>query len=274
MLLGTRQKLAEEIVQCFRSNPYLSAAQIFQRIKVKKQISERAVFKELAGLVDEGVLVRVKGRYAIKITWILELLHLGDELTKQSLHPQSLDLQIPKSGEKLRWRFRDIRRMDTFWVQLMFVLFSISATKRMYVWCPHFWFHLLDLKKELQAMRAMQKGGNKHFLIIGSDSFVDRLPTQYWNRKVYEWSYSPGPFEGQKRSYINVIDDFILTALFSSEFVQSLDSLCEKIKGKHDLAAIDLRKFFESPALVTLTLEHSPNKAKRLQRVFKEYFGH
>jgi hypothetical protein len=274
MLLGTREKLSEEIVQCFRSIPHLSAAQIFDRIRILNSVTQRAVFKELAKLVDEGVLVRVKGRYAIKVTWILELLQLSEDLTKQSLHPDGLDLQIPPSGNKLRWRFRDLRRMDAFWVQLIFVLFSISSSKRMYVWCPHFWFHLLDLKKELQAMCAMQKGGNKHYLIIGADTFVDRLPTRYWNKKVYEWSYATGPFEGENRRYLDVIDDFVLRVSFSNEFVIRLNSLCNAIQGERDLASADLKRFFDQPSLVTLTLENCSKKANRLRNKFQDFFGH
>jgi hypothetical protein len=274
MLLGTQQKLAEIIVHCFRLTPQLSAADIYAQIRDIKDITERAVFKELAKLVEQGMLVRVKGRYAIKVTWILELLQLGDDLSRQSLDPLSLDLQIPKSGELIRWRFRDIRRMDTFWVQLMFVLFSVSKTKQMYVWSPHFWFHLLDLKKELQAMRAMQKGGNKHFLMIGSDSFVDCLPSRYWNKKVYEWSYAAGPFEGDNRRYIDLIDDFILTVLFPTEFVQNLDRLCASIRNECDLANAKLDLFFNQSTSAVLTLENNPNKAQRLKRKFQEYFGH
>ncbi len=273
MLLGTQQKLAELIVHCFRLAPQLSEAEIYAQLSEVRKITHRAVFKELSKLVAQGVLVRVKGLYVIKVTWILELLQLSDDLTKQSLHPKSLDLQVPGEGERLRWQFTDIRRMDVFWVQLMFVLFSISKTKKMYVWCPHFWFHLLDLKKELQAMRAMKKGDNKHFLMIGGDTFIDRLPTRYWNRKVYEWSYAVGPFEGDIRHYYDVIDDFVLTVFVSSDFANQLDVLCGRIQSEHDLYNTDLNSFFNRRSRVTLTLERNPKKARRLARIFREYFG-
>ncbi len=274
MLLGTNQRLAELIIQCFRSSPQLSQRDIYGKITETRKITDRAVFKELANLVDQGVLVRFKGKYAIKVTWILELLELGDELTKQALHPRSLDLQVPVPGEKLRWRFRDLRRMDTFWVQLMFVLFSISKTKQMYVWCPHFWFHLLDLKKEFQAMRAMKAGGNRHAIILGSDTYLDKLPTRYWNKSVYEWSTAIGPFEGEDRRYLDVIDDFVLTVLFSQRFVDDLQALFQRVRGDKDLRAENFRAFFDRSNNVVLTLENNPTKARRLTKKFKDYFGH
>jgi hypothetical protein len=274
MILGTNEKLAELIIHCFRRQPQLSQREIFSQLRTTKKVSERAVFKELAKLVEQGILVRVKGRYAVKVTWILELLELGDDLTKQSLHRKSLDIQVPEPGGRLRWKFNDLRRMDAFWVQLMFVLFSISKRKQMYVWSPHFWFHLLDLKKELQAMRAMKTGGNKHFLIIGSDSYLDKLPARYWNKHVYDWSYAVGPFEGEDRRYIDVIDDYVLTVLFTPQFVKELDALLDRVRNEHDLQKIDLNTFFNKRTMVTLTLENNPAKAKRLTKKFKEFFGH
>ena len=274
MLLATEQKIAEIIIHCFRGAPRLSAREIAARVAKVRRVTDRAVFKELAKLVDQGVLVRLRGRYAVKVTWLLELLQLGDDLKNQSLRRESLDFQVPKPGQRLRWRFRDLRRMDAFWVQLMFVLFSVSSSKRMYVWSPHFWFHLLDLKKELQAMRAMRTGGNKHYLIIGADTYVDRLPARYWNKAVYEWSFAPGPFEGETRRYVDVIDDFVLTVLFPAHFAAELDALCARIRSDRELAAADLKAFFDRPALTTLTLEHNAPKARRLRKKFAEYFGH
>ncbi len=274
MLLGTEQKLAEIIIELFRRYPQLGEAEIHEKVVLIKPVTHRAIFKELSKLVHQGILVRVKGRYSIKVTWILELLQLGDDLTKQTLNKKSLDLQIPKPGERIKWRFRDIRRMDTFWVQLMFVLFSISSTKKMHVWCPHFWFHLLDFGKELQAMGAMKKGNNKHFLIIGSDSYIDKLPTRYWNKEVYEWSYAQGPFEGENRRYLDIIDDFVLTVLFQADFTKELDLICKNINNERDLYTYDLKSFFDKPSLTTLTLEHNPQKAKKLRKKFVDFFGH
>lgn len=274
MLLGTNEKLAELIVHCFRRQPQFSQREIYIQVQRAKNVTERAVFKELAKLVEQGILVRVKGKYVVKVTWILELLELGDDLTKQTLNPKSLDIQVPEPGERLRWKFKNLRRMDTFWVQLMFVLFSISKRKHMYVWCPHFWFHLLDLKKELQAMRAMKAGGNKHFLIMGSDSYLDKLPTRYWNNSVYEWSFASGPFEGEDRRYLDVIDDYILTVLFTSQFVEELNELLDRVRNDRDLQKVDLNIFFDKRTNVTLTLENNPTKAKRLTKKFKDFFGH
>ena len=59
-------------------------------------------------------------------------------------------------------------------------------------------------------MRAMNKDGNKHCIIIGSDSLIDRLPSKYWNKEVYEWSHAKSPFDAEQTKYIDVIDDYVL----------------------------------------------------------------
>lgn len=89
MLLGTKQKLAEQIVLCFRAAPFLRAADLYARLGGARTPTQRALFKELAKLVEQGVLVRVRGRYAVKVTWILELLQLGEELTQHALPTES-----------------------------------------------------------------------------------------------------------------------------------------------------------------------------------------
>ena len=128
----------------------MRADEIFVRLQKSRSLSKRGVYKELLSLTKQGVLVRVKGYYAVKLTWIQDIEKLGQDLSKQTLHPDNLKYQIPNIGEKVVWKFRDLRKLDAFWEQLVFILYALSPTKK----CMHgvliFGFIFLILKKRFR----------------------------------------------------------------------------------------------------------------------------
>ncbi len=143
----------------------------------------------------------------------------------------------------------------------------------MFVWVPHFWFDLVHYHKDLEAQEAMKIAGNRMYMILGGRSFLDRLPTRYWNKQVYEWSYAPGPFEAQRSWYFDVIDDFILNIHLDAVTTARIGELFSKVKSKADLGLIREFEDIKSKARVRMQLEHSVVKARRLRRRCCEYFG-
>ncbi len=266
--------IAEAIIQLFRHQPDFSAAELHQAIgKSFGKCSERAVYKELRKFMEQGVVLRHKGRFSLSLTWILSLLQLAEGLYG-SLVGTGLKINfLPEAGQKRSWRFSDLQHLDRLWIQMIFLLFEQSKERRMYVWVPYFWFDLIHFEKDQEAQTAMRQAGNKMFMILGDDSYLSKLPQKYWDRKIYEWSYAPGPFAQQSHIYFDVIDDYILTVELTPKTTREIADLFKAVKDARQLHLISRFEQIKSRAPSRLTIEHNTKKAQRLRRQFEEYFA-
>ena len=118
----------------------------------------------------------------------------------------------------------------------------------------------------------MHHGNNKRYYLIGDNSFIDMIPTRYWNKKVYEWQHKPSAFRQSEHIYFDVIDNFVLTGTFAKSFVDSLQDICKTVKNMKDLKSRKVSDLIGSATQVTLKLEHNASKAAKLRRTFTSSF--
>jgi hypothetical protein len=273
MLPASPRTVSEAIIGLFQQHTALTAAAIHgELLRGGRNTSRRAIFKELHKLLERGVIVRVQGRYSLSLTWVLSLIDFSESLFQRFIGQARTDVLLPAAEEKHRWVFSDLQRMDQFWLQLMFLLFEKSSSRVMCEWLPHFWFHLLHYGKELEAQRAMKRAGNRLYMIIGAKTFLDLQPSAYWDRRVYDWSYASGPFEGES-SYFCVIDDYVLTVKLDSKTSEQIDSLFRRVRSARDMESAAFVALFKQKVSAVLTLERNEKKACKLLRRFGEFFG-
>lgn len=275
MLLGREERLADLILRLFGTEPSCTAKALHQEInKRHRSCSLVAIYKELNKLVRLGILIKVKDRYTVSLSWTLDLLRYTDSLFQNSLRPTAVSALIPLKGEKRSWTFSHLIRMDEFWVQLLFALFEISETRTMYEWVPRLWFPLVDMTRDLQHLRAMQTAQNKFYLVVGGDSYLDKRPLQYWDSEVYIVSHAESSFQHERSRYYCLIDDYILTVAVSKKVAEGIDEIFERVKSEDDLHLQEIYRFFNQPTKTTITLEQNAAKAKSLTRKFKDFWGH
>ena len=219
-------------------------------------------------------MIRVAGRYSLSLTWVLALLKMSEELYGTLVDERLKRSYLPAAGEKKTWRFHDLQHLDRFWLQMLFLLFEESHSRRMYVWVPYFWFDLIHYEKDLEAQEAMVKAGNKMSMMLGHDGYLARLPIKYWSTKAYEWSYAPGPFDGLRNVYYDVIDDLVMTIELTPKTTREIHDLFEQVRGPRDLGLLRRFEQIKTGCASRLTIERNARKASGLLRKFKEYFGH
>lgn len=272
MLLGTRPNVKEILIHCFRISSCLSANEIYEWVAKVRKVSKRTVLKELANLIQEGVLIKLKERYLVKSTWIFDLMHLAEDLRNKQQNRDNLLFQLPGINEKKTWKLFSVRRLDAFWEHIIFILYKLSRQRTMYVWVPHYWFHLIDFRKEQQIFRAMHIDSNKRFYLIGGDTFIDRMPEKFWDRGIYRWVHNPIGFRGNPRIWYCVIDDYILSGTFTKSFTHECDSMCKAVQSEDELNFRDVQKLVDRRTTITVTLERNSKKARRLTEQFLPYF--
>jgi hypothetical protein len=235
--------------------------------------SLRAVYKELAKLQQGGAVIKVKDTFHLSLAWVLERMCAAEDLYRRCLDTAAREMLIPREDRHFIWHFRDLRRMDDFWIQLVFLLLQSSPSKLLFEWAPHFWFHLLHYQKELQVIRALEKARGKIYLSVGSDSYLDRLAAKYWNKQVYEWSFAEGLFPKPCADYIAVIDEYALTVKPGSRACREIEQLFSSVNSNAALSSAAVDRVFQQPARASVKIERRAKKAQALRRRFLDFFG-
>lgn len=242
-------------------------------LKDKRKYSLVAIYKELNKLQAQSIVVKAGKNYYLSFSWILEMTRFSEDIYLSYMQGDVTRKLIPAAGERRAWTFNDLQRMDRFWVQIMFTLYEASESRIMFEWVPHLWFPLVDLDRDRQYLRAMEKAGNKLFIIIGSDTYLDRLSTKDWRPGAYEWSYAKGPFDDERQVYMCVIDDYVMRVTLDDKTNSEIDKLFTRVKSKEDLNIQKFYHVFTTPCRATIKLTRQPAQAKKLRRSFCDFFG-
>lgn len=268
------RSISEAILQLFRERQDYTVAEILALVRTRyyNNCSQRAVYKQIKELIERGVIIRSGPRYSLSLTWVLALIRTAEDLYGTLVDRSLKSSYLPKAGEKRSWHFDDLQHLDRFWIQMIFLLFEESNSREMYVWVPYFWFDLIHYHKDLEAQEAMRVAGNKMFMILGDDSFIARRPIEYWSKEVYEWSYAEGPFKNQMTTYYDVIDDLVMTIELTPKTTRQIRDLFHAVRGPEDLDQLSRFESIKSNAPTKLTIERNQQKARRLQKKFRDYF--
>ncbi len=273
MLLQLRDSLEELIVELLGRQPNLPAQEIRRRLQApQRQYTIRAVYKELAKLEKEGVVVKVKDRYSLRMVWVISLSSFVDTVHNTYLTPSFISSLILAGQEKQTWRFTNLTKMDMVWTQLMLGLHRAYPGKAMCIWCPHQWFDLAHGRKQQQFMRANELAAHKRFHIIGADTYLDRLCVPHLP-KSERFSFAKSRFDKEQSTYYTVIGEHVISVKLDKRTADEMDKLFNRVASARQAGACGVTEFFSKPVKVRLTLERSKTKASRIKRKFADFFG-
>ena len=274
MFLHTERKLRENILLILSRGKRLTVRQIAGRlVQAKHDYSTSALYKELAGLQDAGVVVKVDGRFSISTAWILTLDSFVNILKNSHLQSNHLGAILPAEGERRRWTFRSIEACDRFWVELMLALLKQPQVSRLYQWLPHPWHQLLHYELGNQFEAALRALDATNYVIVGGDTYLDRRATRSWSKDVFLYSHSPGPFAKETTSYVNVVDSYVLYTTYPAVLCKEIDQVFRSVTCLADLKSYPVAAIFQKSISIKMRLENNPAKAKRLRSKFEDYFG-
>lgn len=274
MILQGQQNLEERIVTFLAKKANSTVEDIHRKIaKESRSYSFPAIYKELGKLEFQGVVVKEKKRYSLRLPWVLDFLSLADSANHSYLQSPTLASVFPKEGEKKIWHFSDLLRLNNFWAQTILVLLNRSSSKILYTWMPHSWFNLAYQEQETQYLKSLKHAESRQYLICGGNTPLDHWTEQFWKQSHTEYSFSKGVFENDKDVYWNIVDEYVFKVTLDPEMTRRIDGLYRKVKT---LDQIDLSKMFglfSQRVKAVMTLEHNPKRAELLKNRFKRFFG-
>lgn len=273
MLLQEHPQLDERLVQILAERPGSSAKILHSAVRAGGSVyTLRAVYKELAKLIDQGIVLKRGDAYSLRLAWIMNLQAFGARAYEQSTSAEGLRRAIGDGAETLRERFSDLRKLDRLWTQLMLMLHKAFPNRVMCFWIPYQWFSVAHRFTAKQFYDAVTIGRHARLHIMGEDSFLARAALRDLP-KSGKYSFAESPFHSERQTYYTVLADHVLTVRIDSETTARIHSLFESIRSERDLTPERVEEVFRSPARASLTLERNAKKARQLKKKFAEYFG-
>jgi hypothetical protein len=274
MILSGHSKLADSLVAILARQPELSAADLHNLAsKPERSYSLAAIYKELAKLKTQGIVVKQKDRFSLSLTWLFELQEFVDRVGVRYRNQDFLSTFLPGAVGKHSWSFSNLMSMDDFWNQILLALVSNFDGRSVLSWVPHPWFVLIHTEKERKLHSALRRLGRHFFTIFGGDAYLDHLAEKLYQKNIHTYSFAPGPFAKQVDTYLDVVGDYVLTVKIEGKLVSQIEKLFSSIRGRRDLDPLAAMEVLAAPAKIRMTLEKNSRLATTLRRKFEDYFG-
>ena len=274
MLLGEETRQDDLIVRLLAENPGLTLEALHKSVKENGcRRSIKALYKELARLRRTGVVLRHDRKYSLQLSWVFEIYGFACDLTQTYLRGNYFNTLLPEPGARIEWKFRNLSSLDVFWTQLVISLVKNSKESEIFEWLPHPWFILQSGAPEIRLQKAIQRLSRKACILIGSDHYLDRLAEKVFDPKVYDYHFATDFVPEQKSTYLDVVDDWVLTVKLPAALEKALDELYQKVGSSRELKIADVVRVLQQPANIRVVLENNAYRATRLKRQFKLYLS-
>lgn len=273
MFLGPSQ-IRESIVLILTTQGATTAEKLHALVnRDYKRCTLQAIYKELAGLREEGVVLKVKGAYGLSISWAVRILEFSDNVARSCLDGGEGLIELPLEGKNLSWKFPGIYPADQVWMQLVLRLLREHTPRRMFQWLSHPWHRLLYGERSTEFEDALRFFGAKDYVIVMGDSYLDYSVYRTWPKDVFVVSSAPSPFHAQGSKFMTVVGEYIIYTEYQASLMRSIDEYYQRIRSARDVKSGEVLSLFRQRTWVKVTLERKAKKASRLASTFERYFG-
>lgn len=274
MFLDRVPSLRERIVQTLARYGALSAQDLRREIERNyRRCSLQGIYLELTHLQEAGVIIKSQRDFELSVPWVCRMTQFADEMGDTFFNRERGSNTLPEEGEMLQVTFSQSRRADAFWMQSVLSVLAAVDDKRLFQWLPHPWHHLTHNPGVNHFEAALRRLKARDFIIVGGDTYLDRLASKGWARDVFTYSHAPGPFHAKMAEPTSVVGNFVIRTVYTVAFMNEVDRYFLSVRRAADLVAADVLALFGTRMKLTVRIEHNPEKSKRLREKFLRYFG-
>src|SRR3989344_5735459 len=227
MLASEKQTIDDKIVQVLSDKPAQTAVEILGIIEkqLDKKPTLRGWYKALKRLVAQEVLIKYKKTYSLNARWVLSVVRWAERAEKSHLgHAPVQTMRLPDEGKRITFHFKNLIEMDAFWAHPLVHIASQNKKATYYCYAPHFWYYLAHERAESEFHKSMKQFGIQMRYLIGSDSFLDRWSTSFFDKSFRYWLH-PVPVYKDNRVVYNYIGGYFIEAKISQETSNAIDKL-------------------------------------------------
>ncbi|MCB1559043.1 MAG: hypothetical protein KDJ50_09005 [Alphaproteobacteria bacterium] len=273
MILPHSNSVKTRIILLFRKRASLTAGEIHSLLTHKQNaITLQAVYKELRGLIHDGVVHKIGKEYAISGVWILQLQAFAAGLSKTRFSLDSHTPDLPPE-EKQTWTFANLLDLNDLWAHQCLMLCKMTGEKDVYAWNPYLWWYFFQSDKEDRLNKTLRLLGVRFFAVTGGASFLNLWGETFIKKNDNHFFVrGPGAFCDQMSVNYNVIGDYIISVRLSPKTHKAIHSLYAETKKFEDIDMSKLITMMTREGKATLKIEYSPKKAEKLRKSLKNMF--
>ena len=277
MLLGNNDNLENTLLLALSENKVATVSQVLEELKRRKlKPTIQGIYRVLRKLQIEGIVVKERENYTIRIPWILDLGDFVKNVEDKYLKSAYFKNLIPKKEkEKLSWNFTSIFKLNDFWSQLAIVLIENSKEKILLNYHPHPWFYLIQSHQEYQYIKTSSEYLKKRYTVIGGREYLDNWAIQFWQRLNIEYFLAPREkwLTQDRTKNISIIDDCLLIIKYDKNIADEIDSLYKKVKGPDQLNAQEVLSVFQTRIKGKIILQKNAKTTNLYKKKFEKLFG-
>lgn len=226
MLFQPVESIEEIIVRCIAGHGAYTAKALHQYInKNIRHVSLKGVYKALNKLLDQTVIVKIKGSYFLHLQWVQNMGALALAMEKTSLIQLESIISTLDKKKLLKLEFKNFINANRFWTHFLLLSVQQSSNKLIYEWCPHPWYYFIDSTTERHFQRTMSHRKVKMIRVVGGESKLYKLPQNLWSQVQGNTYYFRNPPSLQQTEYFNVIDDSYVSLRISNSAADRLDNI-------------------------------------------------
>ncbi len=278
MITGGNSKLEDLTIKFLSKQGFLSVEDIHKKLhSVGIDVSIQGIYRVLRKLQSEGILMKQNQKFSLRISWIFELKRHVENMESTYLNAVYLESFIPKDDRgKYVWHFTKFLKLADFWDQLLIAIATASKEKISCHYSPYPWFIISNPLHTTTFNKAYGALLKKEYVIYGGRTFLHKYTPKELITFDYEDVYFALPDEyivKDRRIYIDIIGDYILTIKLDIYTTGRLDYLYKNLKSEKNILASHLVEFFDEKISGKVTVEKNEKKAKKYKTKFIKIFG-
>jgi hypothetical protein len=228
MILGATQRIEDIIVRFLLRRLSASAQEILAEVTASgTKCSLQAIYHDLRKLMRDGVIIKLKDRYVVRLAWLFSAQLLLNSALSNFVKAREQGLLLNDIGTRSVMRTGSLRELRQFWSGITMGLLINGSENDYLEWSPHAWFILSKDSTESQILDAHRELNLPYHMVIGHDTPLSRRYAEMRRNVpgvVRFAEKSPPELAGK---YISIFSSFVITITLPAELVKALDSLFE-----------------------------------------------
>lgn len=261
------------ILEILAQTPGKTAEEILSQIKKESKISKSSLYRLIAQMLENQILVKDKNRLSLNYMWASHFQSVAQSLQKNYFSDphvtQSINL---KEGEIKTFYANSLSELDPTWNHLLIAIKELHPEIPFYAYNAHT-THAYSLpKSEIRLCQNCTRKGGLYFL-FGNKTFLD-----VEGAKVY----AKGGAQTQVREdhpfcregyHFWVCADYILEVVFPPALIKYFEVLFQTVKTQDDFDPDFFQNLFNMKIKCKLTLRRSKEEAEKRIQIFQKLFG-
>ena len=275
MLCGDRERLEDHLVHLLSGSVSATAEQLMQQLKVRGlSYSIQAVYMELRKLQAEGVVIKARGLYSLRLSWVFNLTDFADRAYATCVDAPLPDELLPSPGKKIRWNFSNLVRADSFYLQVITKLLIDPAVSAVYTVIDHPWFLFMQNRDEAKYRDILRHQIKRHFLLVENGTPLDRQQLRFYdtgeNRPI-AYAFSDEFNLSKTASLTSFLGDFVVYEKLPSLTRAAFESIYTDTPSLNKVDYARVIRLLTSHSPASVILERNETKAKRWIKKLSEY---